>query len=35
MTSNNNNYLHLIRQDCPVPAGTHVVVYCRDSGGEE
>ncbi len=28
-------YQHLIRQDCPVPPGTHVVVYCRDSGGEE
>jgi hypothetical protein len=28
-------YLHLIRQDCPVPAGTHVVAYCRDSGGED
>ncbi len=35
MTENENTYLHLIRQDCPVPAGTHVVVYCRDSGGEE
>lgn len=34
MTSD-NRYLHLVRQDCPVPAGTHVVVYCRDSGGEE
>jgi DNA invertase Pin-like site-specific DNA recombinase len=30
-----NHYLHLVRQDCPVPPGTHVVVYCRDSGGEE
>ena len=30
-----NRYLHLIRQDCPLPPGTHVVVYCRDSGGEE
>src|SRR3989304_10184891 len=30
-----NLYLHLIRQDCPLPPGTHVVVYCRDSGGEE
>lgn len=28
-------YLHLIRQDCPLPPGTHVVGYCRDSGGEE
>src|SRR5258708_2726599 len=28
-------YLHLIRSDCPLPAGTHVVAYCRDSGGEE
>jgi hypothetical protein len=34
MTSD-NRYLHLIRQDCPLPPGTHVVVYCRDSGGEE
>lgn len=30
-----NSYLHLIRQDCPLPPGTHVVVYCRDSGGDE
>jgi hypothetical protein len=30
-----NRYLHLIRQDCPLPPGTHVVVYCRDSGGDE
>ena len=30
-----NRYLHLVRQDCPVPPGTHVVVYCRDSGGDE
>ena len=28
-------YLHLIRQDCPLPPGTHVVLYTRDSGGEE
>lgn len=28
-------YLHLVRQDCPLPAGAHVVIYCRDSGGEE
>lgn len=28
-------YLHLLRQDCPLPAGTHVVLYTRDSGGEE
>lgn len=28
-------YQHLIRQDCPLPAATHVIVYCRDSGGEE
>jgi DNA invertase Pin-like site-specific DNA recombinase len=28
-------YLHLVRQDCPLPPGTHVVIYCRDSGGEE
>ena len=28
-------YLHLVRQDCPLPPGTHVVLYCRDSGGEE
>lgn len=32
---NNQNYLHIIRQDCPVPPGTHAVIYCRDSGGEE
>jgi DNA invertase Pin-like site-specific DNA recombinase len=30
-----NRYLHLIRQDCPLLPGTHVVVYCRDSGGDE
>ncbi len=30
-----NRYLHLIRQDCPLSPSTHVVVYCRDSGGEE
>ena len=34
-TDENNRYLHLIRQDCPLPPGTHVVGYCRDSGGEE
>src|SRR5687768_15244485 len=28
-------YLHLVRQDCPLPPGTHVVLYTRDSGGEE
>ena len=28
-------YLHLIRTTCPLPSGTHVVAYCRDSGGEE
>src|SRR5688572_8202413 len=28
-------YLHLVRPDCPLPAGTHVVAYCRDSGHEE
>lgn len=31
----NYRYQHLVRQDCPLPPGTHVVVYCRDSGGEE
>jgi len=30
-----NRYLHLVRHDCPLTPGTHVVVYCRDSGGEE
>jgi DNA invertase Pin-like site-specific DNA recombinase len=30
-----NRYLHLVRPDCPLPPGTHVVAYCRDSGGEE
>jgi len=34
-SSDNAHYLHLIRQDCPLPPGTHVVGYCRDSGGEE
>jgi hypothetical protein len=28
-------FQHLIRQDCPVTPGTHVVAYMRDSGGEE
>src|SRR5690348_8009040 len=28
-------YLHLVRTTCPLPVGTHVVAYCRDSGGEE
>ena len=27
-------YLHLVRQDCPLPPGTHVVLYTRDSGGK-
>ena len=27
--------LEVARQDCPLTPGTHVVVYCRDSGGEE
>lgn len=30
-----SRYLHLIRQDCPLPPGTRVFIYCRDSGGEE
>ena len=33
--SDDNRYLHIVRQDCPLPPGTSVVVYCRDSGGEE
>lgn len=32
MTSD-NRYLHLIRQDCPLPPGTHVVVYCKYYAG--
>ena len=28
-------YLHLVRQDCPLPPGTPVHLYTRDSGGEE
>lgn len=32
---NDSRYLHLIRSDCQLPPGTHVVIYCRDSGGEE
>jgi hypothetical protein len=37
MSDNDNDarYLHLIRTDCPLPPGTHVVGYCRDSGGVE
>jgi len=30
-----DRYLHLIRRDCPLPPGSHVIAYCRDSGGEE
>src|SRR5687767_5986086 len=33
--SADERYLHLIRKDCPLPPGTHIVAYCRDSGGEE
>ena len=29
------HYQHLLRQDCPLPPGTQVVVYCRDSGGDD
>jgi len=36
ISSNDNAYtLHLIRQDCQLPPGTHVGGYCRDSVGEE
>lgn len=35
MTNDDNRYLHLIRPDCPLPQGTYVVAYCRDSGGDE
>ena len=36
MTENSEyKYLHLVRQDCPLPPGTRVFVYCRDSGGDE
>jgi hypothetical protein len=34
-SDSDSRYLHLICQDCPLPPGTHVVGYCRDSGGEE
>lgn len=27
-------YLHTIRADCPLPAGTPVVGYARDSGAD-
>lgn len=30
-----SSYDHLIRPDCPLPAGTSVVGYCRDSGNED
>jgi hypothetical protein len=33
--NNDNRHLHLIRLDCPLPPGTHVVVYSRDSGKDE
>ena len=29
--SNENTYLHLVRHDCPLTPGTHVVVYCHDA----
>jgi len=35
MTESENNYLHLVRADCPLPPGARAVIYCRDSGGEE
>jgi hypothetical protein len=35
MSDSENRYLHLIRQDCPLPPGTDIVSYRRDSGGEE
>ena len=35
MPEKSYRFLHLIRQDCPFPPGTHVVGYCRDSDGEE
>jgi DNA invertase Pin-like site-specific DNA recombinase len=30
-----DRYLNLVRQDCPLPPGTHVAASARDSGGEE
>lgn len=32
--SDNFNYQHLVRQDCPLRPGSRAVAYCRDSGGE-
>jgi hypothetical protein len=29
-----NKLLHLLRPDCPLPRGAHVLHYCRDSGGD-
>lgn len=34
MTDFVNRYLHLVHQDCLLPPGTHIVAYCRDSGGK-
>lgn len=31
--SDSTHYLHLIRQDCPLPPGTHVVGCCNKYGG--
>jgi hypothetical protein len=31
ISDSDNRYLHIIRQDCPLPPGTHVVGYCRNS----
>lgn len=30
-----SQYQHIVRPDCPVPAGTIVIAYCRDSGGDD
>lgn len=35
MTEQEYNFLHLVRRDCPLPPGTPVDMYLRDSGGEE
>ena len=29
------HYLHTVRQNCPLPPGTHVVASVRDSGGDD
>lgn len=31
MPDSDSRYLRLVRQDCPLPAGTHAIGYSRES----